>query len=177
VITMMRGRLGARMLPGMNILPIPRMLLAALAALAVIAAAVIASPSEASHYPSKDFTLTGETLNVEEIDAGEPGPSVGDQQIITEDVYRNGKRVGTSDIDCTVVRVQMPKFAVQCLNTTSLPGGQITAQGIVTSDQFEQVPFVQAVTGGTGAYEGVRGELHVDEVGDKPAELTFELSR
>jgi hypothetical protein len=75
------------------------------------------------------------------------------------------------------VRVELPKFAVQCFNTTSLPGGQITAQGIVTSEQIEQVPFQQAVTGGTGVYEGVRGQLTVDEAGDKPAELTFELSR
>jgi hypothetical protein len=75
------------------------------------------------------------------------------------------------------VRIEMPKFAAQCFNTTSLPGGQITAQGIVTSDQIEKLPFLQAVTGGTGAYEGVGGELTVDEAGDKPAELTFELSR
>ena len=31
--------------------------------------------------------------------------------------------------------------------------------------------------GGTGAHEGVGGTLTVDEAGDKPAELTFELSR
>jgi hypothetical protein len=166
------------MLPRMNILPIPRIALAALAALAVVAAAVIASPSEASHYPSKDrFTLNGKTLAVEPVDVGKPGPSLGDQQVITEDVYRFGKRVGTSDIHCTVVRMDGPKFSVQCLNTTTLPGGQITAQGIVTSDQIEQVPFQQAVTGGTGAYAGVGGQLTVDEAGDKPAELTFELNR
>ena len=75
--------------------------------------------------------------------------------VITEDVYKNGKRVGTSDIQCTIVRIQMPKFAAQCFNTTTLPGGQITAQGIVTSDELEKVPFEQAVTGGTGAYKGV----------------------
>ena len=97
--------------------------------------------------------------------------------VITEDVYKNGKRVGTSDIQCTVVRLQLPKFSAQCFNTTTLPGGQITAQGIVTSDELEQVPFKQAVTGGTGAYKGVTGQLTIDEAGDKPAEFTFELSR
>ena len=174
---MMRVRPGGRMLPGMNILPIPRILVVALAALAVMAAAVIASPSEANHYGAKDLTVTGKTLDVEQVDVGTPGPSLGDRQIITEDVYRGDKRVGTSDIECTMVRVELPKFAVQCFNTTSLPGGQITAQGIVTSDQIEKVPFQQAITGGTGAYEGVGGVLTVDEAGDKPAELTFELSR
>ena len=148
-----------------------------LAGLAILAAVVIAQPSEASHYGPKDFTLTGKTLANEQIDVGEPGPSLGDMNVITEDVYRHGKRVGTSDITCTVVRIQMPKFAVECFNTTTLPGGQITAQGIVTSDQIEKVPFLQAVTGGTGAYKGVTGELTVDEAGDKPAALIFDLSR
>ena len=165
------------MLVGMNTLPIPRILVVALAALAVMAAALIASPSEASHHGAKHFTLTGKTLADEQVDVGEPGPSLGDRQIITEDVYRGDRRVGTSDIECTVVRVDLPKFAVQCFNTASLPGGQITSQGVVTSDQIEKVPFEQAITGGTGAYEGVGGVLTVDEAGDNPAELTFELSR
>ena len=167
----------ARMLPGMNTLLSPRRI--ALAALAVLAVALLAGPSQASHDGPKQkvLTVTGKTLAVEQVDTGKPGPSLGDRQILTEDVYRDGKRVGTSDIECTMVRVEMPKFAVQCFNTTSLPGGQITAQGIVTSDQLEKIPFQQAVTGGTGAYEGVRGQLTVDEAGDKPAVLTFELSR
>jgi hypothetical protein len=167
----MRLRGPPRKLPGMNISP-----RISLAAVAVVGAALIASPSQASH-KDQELRLTGKTLAVEQVDAGEPGPSLGDRQIITEDVYRNGKRVGTSDIECTVVRIDGPKFAAQCLNTTSLSGGQITAQGVVTSDQMEQVPFVQAVTGGTGVYAGVGGELTVDEAGDEPAELTFELTR
>ena len=56
-----------------------------------------------------------------------------------------------------------------------LPGGQITSQGYVTSDEIERVPFKQAITGGTGAYIGAKGELTVDEAGDGPAHLTSEL--
>jgi hypothetical protein len=153
-----------------------------LAVLAVLAAAVIAAPSQASNGdPGKQtLTLTGNTLAEEQIDVGKPGPSLGDQNVITEDVYRDGKRVGTSDIHCTIVRLQPgPKFffQAQCLNTASLPGGQITAQGVVTSDELEKVPFKQAVTGGTGAYKGVGGQVTVDEAGDKPAQFTYELSR
>jgi len=143
---------------------------------AVVAAALIVTPTQAAH-KDRTFTLTGKTLASEQIDVGKPGPSLGDMNVITEDVYRDGKRIGTSDIQCTVVRIQGPKFAAQCFNTASLPGGQITSQGVVTSDEIEQVPFTQAVTGGTGAYEGVTGQLTVDEAGDKPAELTFELNR
>jgi hypothetical protein len=146
-----------------------------LAVAAVAAAALIAAPSQAK---DKDhtLTLTGKTLAAEQIDAGKPGPSLGDRQILTEDVFRKGKRVGTSDLECTIVRADLPKFAAQCLTTTTLPAGQITAQGIVTSDQLEKVPFQQAITGGTGRYAGATGQLTVDEAGDKPAKLTFELS-
>jgi allene oxide cyclase-like protein len=164
----MPGRPRGRMLPGMN-----RILLIAAA---LVAAALIASPSQASH-KDKVLALTGKMLANEQVDVGKPGPSLGDMNVITEDVYRNGKRVGTSDIQCTVVRIQPPKFEAQCFNTTSLPGGQITTQGIVTSDQLEKVPFDQAVTGGTGAYKGVSGQLTVDEAGDGPATFTFDLSR
>ena len=143
---------------------------------AVVAAALIVAPSQASHH-DKTLELTGKTLATEQVDVGNPGPSLGDMNVITEDVYRNGKRVGTSDIQCTLVRLQPPKFEVQCFNTTTLPGGQITSQGIATSDQIEKVPFQQAVTGGTGVYSGVTGQLTVDEAGDGPAKLTFELSR
>jgi hypothetical protein len=66
-------------------------------------------------------------------------------------------------------------FAAECFNTTVLPGGQIAAQGVVTSDELEQVPFKQAITGGTGAYKAVRGQLTVDEAGDGPAHLTFDV--
>jgi hypothetical protein len=148
-----------------------------LAGLAIIAAIVIAQPSEASHDGPKDFTLTGQSLADEKIDVGKPDPSLGDMNVITEDVHKNGKRVGASDISCTVVRIQMPKFEAQCLNTTTLPGGQITAQGIVISDSSRRVPFDQAITGGTGACKGVAGQLTVDEAGDKPAAFTFDLSR
>jgi hypothetical protein len=165
------------MLRPMNILSSP---LRFLALLAVVAAALIAAPSQASHHSrSQVLTLTGTTVDEAQIDVGKPGPSLGDSNVITEDVHRDGKRVGTSDITCTIVRLDLPAhfFRVQCLNTLSLPGGQITSQGIVTSDEIEKVPFRQAVTGGTGAYEGVRGQQTVDEAGDGPAHFTYELTK
>ncbi len=47
----------------------------------------------------------------------------------------------------------------------------------MTSDQVEKVPFQQVITGGTGSYTGVGGVLTVDDRGDGPAHLTFELVR
>ena len=151
--------------------------------LTIIAAAALAaltltslSPASAHKPQGQVFTVTTQTIDETPIDFTKP-PKLGDSNVITEDVYRYGKKVGTSDLQCTVVRVNLPKFAAQCFNTTVLPEGQITAQGYVTSDQIEKVPFKQAVTGGTGAYKGARGELTVDEAGDGPAHLTFDLRR
>jgi allene oxide cyclase-like protein len=149
---------------------------------AIIAAAVIAltslSPASA-HTKNNVLKRTTKTVDFAQVDVGQPGASLGDSVILTEDVYRDGKKVGTSDISCTVVRLDKvaDSFASECLNTTVLAGGQISTQGYVTSAQEEQIPFQQAITGGTGAYEGVSGQLTIDDRGDGPAHLTFDLVR
>jgi hypothetical protein len=145
---------------------------------AAIAAIALTSLSPASAHPSKSrvFTVTTKTIDATPVDVTKP-PRLGDSNVITEDVVRDGKKIGTSDLTCTVVRLDPAKhfFAGECFNVTVLPGGQISAHGYVTSDEIEKVPFKQAITGGTGAYAGVRGELTVDEAGDGPAHLTFDL--
>jgi hypothetical protein len=145
-----------------------------------LAALTVTSLSPASAHKSNDrvFTVTTTTIDQTPIDVTKP-PKLGDSNVITEDVYRYGKKVGTSDLQCTMVRLDLAKhfFAAQCFNTTVLPDGQITAQGYVTSNEIEKVPFKQAITGGTGAYRNARGELTVDEAGDGPAHLTFDLRR
>jgi hypothetical protein len=172
VIASMARREGPAMLPDMRkLLPIVA---------AAIAALTLTSLSPASAHKSKShaFTVTTQTIAETPIDHTKP-PKLGDTNQITEDVYRNGKKVGTSDLTCTLVRLDLPKqfFAAECFNTTVLPEGQITAQGYVTSNEIEKVPFKQAITGGTGAYARAHGELTVDEAGDGPAHLTFDLGR
>jgi hypothetical protein len=145
---------------------------------AAAAALTLTSLTPASAHPPKShvFTITTKTIDETPVDVTKP-PRLGDSSVITEDAYAGDKKIGTSDLTCTVVRLDLAKhfFAAQCFNTTVLPGGQITAQGYVTSEQIEKVPFKQAITGGTGAYKGARGELTVDEAGDGPAHLTFDL--
>jgi hypothetical protein len=146
---------------------------------AALAAITLTSLSPASAHPKHHaFTVTTITIDETPVDKSKP-PKLGDTNVITEDVYVGGKKVGKSDLTCTLVRLDVPNrfFAAECFNTTVLPGGQITAQGYVTSDELEKVPFKQAITGGTGAYSGARGELTVDEAGDGPAHLTFALVR
>ena len=138
-----------------------------------IVALALTAAGASAHDNGKSFQLTGKALGPPTmIDLGAPGPSTGDQQIITMDVFRGEKRVGESHVVCTVVRADI----VQCDNITSLPGGQIAAMGVVTSAQEETSPFVQAITGGTGAYRNAHGQLTVSEAGPEPATLSFELS-
>jgi len=144
---------------------------------AAVAAIALTSLSPASAHPKRhELRITTKTIAETAVDPAKP-PKLGDVSVITEDAYVGDKKVGTSDLSCTLVRLDLAKhfFAAECFNTTVLPGGQITSQGYVTSDQIEKVPFKQAITGGTGAYFGARGELTVDEAGDGPAHLTFTL--
>src|SRR3954453_4913606 len=119
-----------------------------------LAAITLTSLSPASAHPKDHaFTVTTQTIAETPVDNTKP-PKLGDTSVITEDVVVGGKKIGTSDLTCTLVRLDLAKhlFAAECFSITVLPGGQITAQGYVTSDQIEKVPFEQAVTGGTGAY-------------------------
>jgi hypothetical protein len=140
---------------------------------------VAANASAQDHGHGHGFQVTGKVVAPPaQIDLGAPGPSAGDQQIISMDVFAGAKKVGESHVVCTIVRADPATKAsiTQCDNVTSLPGGQIVASGLVTSAQEETSPFIQAVTGGTGAYRNVHGQLTVSEAGPQPATLTFELS-
>jgi hypothetical protein len=135
-----------------------------------------ATASADKHGNGGDFNLTGKTVGFTKIDLGDPGDSVGDQQLFTMDVFQGTKRVGESHVVCTKVRVDATGSIAQCDNVTSLPAGQLTASGLVTSAQEETSPFVQAITGGTGLYKQAHGQLTVSEAGPQPATLTFDLS-
>jgi hypothetical protein len=146
--------------------------------IAVPLLALAATAQADRHGDGGDFQLTGKTLAVEQVDLGKPGLSLGDQQVITMDVFAGPKRVGESHVVCTVVRADAAThaFTAQCENVTSLPAGQIAASGLVTSAQEETTPFTQAITGGTGAFKQAHGQLTVSEAGPQPATLTFDLS-
>ena len=145
----------------MRFLPIP------------IVALALSAAGASAHDNGNAFQLTGKAIAPPtNLDLGAPGPSVGDQQIISMDVFKGDKRVGESHVVCTSVRAGI----VQCDNVTSLPGGQIVAAGLVTDAQEEQSPFIQAITGGTGAYRNAHGQLTVSEAGPEPATLTFQVS-
>ena len=69
--------------------------------------------------------------------------------------------------------------AGNCVATVSLAGGQITLQGLATFSLSATTnpPSDVAITGGTGAYEGASGHVHIEEVSESDSILTFHLQR
>jgi type 1 fimbria pilin len=138
-----------------------------------IVSLALAATTASAHDNGRTLTLTGKVVAPPTlIDLGTPGPSVGDQTIIAMDAFAGTKPVGTSHVTCTTVRAGIAR----CDSVTTINGSQIVSTGIVTDEEEEKKPFVQAVTGGTGAYRSVHGELTVSEAGPQPATLTFRLN-
>jgi hypothetical protein len=65
----------------------------------------------------------------------------------------DAKQVGRDQGFC--VHIGLAK-GFECVETTILPGGEITAEG-PSPDSGNLLPF--AITGGTGRYKNVRGEI------------------
>ena len=114
------------------------------------------------------------------LDLGPQGLSLGDQLISSGDLFspKGGPKLGIDGVVCSIVRIEQNPNAVtnQCVATASLAGGQITAQGLVTFTG-DQPPssFDFAVTGGTGDFEGVKGQVTVEPINDTDTLLTVHL--
>jgi allene oxide cyclase len=92
----------------------------------------------------------------------------GDVLTFTNEVFdaANKTRVGADQGFC--IRVAVGK-AFECLWTLSLAGGQITVEGPF----LDAGDSVVAVTGGTGKYAGVRGEMKLHARDAKGSEYDF----
>ena len=74
---------------------------------------------------------------------------------------------------CTVTSAA--RVEAQCLATYALPGGQITGQVLIVLG--DPAPYAVAITGGSGKYKGVEGEVRVDPAYETQPRgvLTFHL--
>jgi len=87
------------------------------------------------------------------IDMGEPGDSAGDmlvfdQPLLDEDMEIIGNNSGT----CIRTRVE---HSLQCQWTLTFENGSIQVAG----REFDQGTSVIGITGGTGSYTGISGEM------------------
>jgi Allene oxide cyclase barrel like domain len=142
-------------------------------ALLLIAAGVMAAGA-ASDTSSPDdgggqvIRLTTKQVHQGFVDHGTPGFSVDDQFVFSNDLYRNGEKVGEDGGTCTVTRIASAP-TLHCLGTNSLPGGQISVQGLAAPGE----PFELAITGGTGRYRGARGQVFGENT--SPTEMSIRL--
>ena len=109
--------------------------------------------------------------------ANGPGYRVGDV-IAYSDTLKDtatGSAAGYDAVACTVVRVlnSVKRAGVlECDLTARLKNGTLTAQGFVWQNGSDSR---LAVTGGTGAYDGATGNLHVSSPSVDTTQLTFTL--
>lgn len=92
---------------------------------------------------------------------GEAEVNLGDRSVFTHDLYLDDEKVGFDGGACTVVRLEDGEPYILCNVSMNLPDGSLTFQTFV-NEVFPPPPFYTAITGGTGAYRGARGEMHID---------------
>jgi hypothetical protein len=146
----------------------------ALGIIGVLGAVSSASPSTNDDHNDSEgrSTLTVLTKTAEEkvVDLGAAGLSQGDMRVLNAPLYNeSGKeKVGRLDLFCVVTdpadEPSEKAHMAQCSYTFTLPGGEISAQGV---DAFPKLPglpsrSVDALSGGTEDYAGVRGEVRCE---------------
>jgi hypothetical protein len=131
---------------------------------------VSASPNNnADNRNDKGRTLTvaTKTPEIKVVDLGPQGPTQGDTIVQNAPLYNaTGKeRIGRFDLFCAVTdpadESAEKAHMAQCTKTFTLPGGEISVQGLEAyPDELSArpAPGEDAISGGTGKYAGVRGE-------------------
>jgi len=120
-------------------------------------ASASAAPTSAVARSVKVLHLISHQTSLQVIDIGTKGPSPGDQIIETTVDFQNGKRVDRSVLNCVDITVTARGFDVLCHGSLVFRGGQVEFQG----ETSFHTPFTVAVTGGSGAYQHVGGQLTV----------------
>jgi hypothetical protein len=123
------------------------------AALSIASAS--AAPKNGATSSVKVLHLISHQKSLQVIDVGKKGPSPGDQVIETTVDFQHGKPIDRSVINCVDITVSKRGFDVLCHGAMIFRNGQVEIQG----ETNFHTPFTVAVTGGTGAYQNVGGQL------------------
>ncbi|HEX6074389.1 MAG TPA: hypothetical protein VFZ32_03880 [Micromonosporaceae bacterium] len=110
-------------------------------------------------------------------DLGTAGPSIGDQTIFSNFLYKNGERVGYDAIVCNVVRMN-PERTILCDISVSLPDG-VLYMSLLRVEPLPPppTPFYSAIVGGSGGYVGASGQAYIDPSSNVAHTLTIYLER
>ena len=142
-----------------------------------VAAAASSSSADASKHRVQTIQLVAKQTQLTLLELAAPGHGpVGNQFLGTDDLYRQGRKVGDDASACQFMAdLGQAGGRFQCLVTVSLPDGQLTAQGLATLTETGQQPVTLAITGGTGAYRTAHGQLRVVQVSETEARDTVTL--
>ena len=161
----------------MSVLLLGALVLVVMALVAIIGVlrAVSASPETADKEHGNTLTVLTKTREQKVVDLGPRGPSHGDMRVVNAPLYdENAKeRTGRLDLVCVLTdpadKPNEKNHMTECTYTYTLPGGEISAQGANSYPKLPEPPpeVVDAVSGGTGEYVGVRGEAEVETRGNK----------
>ena len=145
----------------------------AAAAAALISAAGLAAASTTTA-PAHGQTITLKAARVSltciPVPGQKPGKEVpGDQCVFSEKLTRNGTPYGHDAVHCTVVTVN----DLVCTAAWMLPRGQIAVAGDggSTTGTLKMLPVV----GGTGAYDGARGDVVITNTSGSTSTVVFHL--
>ena len=138
---------------------------------AAMAVALAAQPVAAE---TTTLALIERAANDTITDIGAEGDSVGDVLTFVNEVYdaANENVVGHDNGWC--IRT-VPGKAWECFWTLTLSDGQITVAGPF----YDAADSVLAITGGTGAYAGARGQmaLHARDAAGSAYDFVYEVTR
>jgi hypothetical protein len=133
--------------------------------------------AESEESQSQVLRIVAKEVASKYVDLGKKGFGQSDQFVFTNDLLRAGTKVGEDGGSCTVTRMTgRGANTWLCVGSNSFPGGQITVEGLVTYGPDEAVkadPYYFAITGGTGQYEGARGQVKLEEVSPDEVHATF----
>jgi hypothetical protein len=141
----------------------------------MLAGALFIGPSLAGAQSSGDETIVAvaKLLRVRQVDLGPSGESPGDLLIFKDALWNEAQttRIGTDWVACTLnfggVAVCTAGFKIQ-------GRGSLTGSG---AEDLTAANFAFPITGGTGDFRNVTGELHVAFTATQEiATLTFRLS-
>ena len=100
-----------------------------------------------------------------EIDNPPKGFSQGDELAFSGVLYQGGKRVGYDDGHVVITFISETQVRFHATFTSTIRGDEITAAGSAAFSETGPVDFEFSVTGGTGRYDDVGGEVTAVEQG------------
>ncbi|MEV6318873.1 hypothetical protein [Streptomyces sp. NPDC051776] len=147
-------------------------------ALATVVASASSAPAATPTPKTGELTfrLVAKQTQISFVDVGVPGPSQGDEFVTSADLYRGSTKIGTQGGVCTLTRTAPnDEFDEQCVNTLTLPGGQLTVQGLISVTSAGPGDIDLAITGGTELYRRARGDVHAVLLNPTDTQLTIRL--